>query len=61
MIHSGACDVAVVGGVESVINDSIINVMKSAGLLAYSKEASKSCKPFDENRNGLWLVKVQHF
>ena len=53
MIYSGACDVAVVGGVESVINDSIINVMKSAGLLADSKEASKSCKPFDENRNGL--------
>ena len=53
MIHSGTCDVAVVGGVESVINESILNVMNSAGLLSNHSDHQKSCKPFDRDRNGL--------
>ena len=53
MIHSGTCDVAVVGGVESVINESILNVMNSAGLLSNHCDPQKSCKPFDRDRNGL--------
>ena len=53
MIHSGTCDIAVVGGVESVINESILNVMNSAGLLSNHCDPQKSCKPFDRDRNGL--------
>ena len=52
-IVSGSCDAAIVGGAESVINEAIISVMKSAGLLGYNENDEKTCKPFDIDRNGL--------
>lgn len=53
LIIAGSCDVAIVGGSESVINEAIISVMKSAGLLGYDRIDEKTCKPFDVDRNGL--------
>jgi len=53
LINGGICDVSVVGGSESVLNQAIISVMKSAGLLGHDPEHEKTCKPFDEERNGL--------
>jgi len=53
LIIGGSCDVSIVGGAESVINESIISVMKSAGLLGYDAIDEKTCKPFDVERNGL--------
>lgn len=53
LIIGGSCDVSIVGGAESVINEAIISVMKSAGLLGYDAIDEKTCKPFDIDRNGL--------
>jgi 3-oxoacyl-[acyl-carrier-protein] synthase II len=53
LILGGSCDVSVVGGSESVINEAIISVMKSAGLLGNDPVPDKTCKPFDIGRNGL--------
>ena len=53
LIEAGTCDVVVVGGVESVINESIINVMRAAGLVGEDSIPEHTCKPFDKRRNGL--------
>lgn len=53
MVESGNCDAVLVGGVESVINESVINVMRSAGLIGKDSIPDRTCKPFDTNRNGL--------
>ena len=53
LIVAGSSDVAIVGGAESVINEAIISVMKSAGLLGNDAIDEKTCKPFDVDRNGL--------
>jgi hypothetical protein len=47
LIVAGSSDVAIVGGAESVINEAIISVMKSAGLLGNDAIDEKTCKPAD--------------
>lgn len=52
LIKSGALDVVVAGGVESVINDMAVAGFNNMGALSNHPDPKLACRPFDRDRDG---------
>src|SRR5258707_13278080 len=54
-IRRGMADVVLAGGVEALIEESLIAGLESMGVMAlgFEDNPTEACKPFDANRSGL--------
>ncbi len=55
MVHSGLCDVCIVGSADSGLRASVMSSFHRLRVASRSCDAASACRPFDESRDGFLI------